>query len=81
MQMQLDTIIRALRATLTECGVEQILEMKSATLRVDPACISCDAWRYLAGDPRAARAFRGEYMSNYSWAEQTEGLLVGNRQK
>ena len=76
MQKQLDTIIRSLRATLNDCGVGEILEMKSATIRVNPELIACDAWRYLAGDPRAEHAFRGEYMSNYSWAALTESLLA-----
>ena len=31
---------------------------------------------FLAGDRREANAFRGEYMSNYSWAETTLGALT-----
>lgn len=75
MQKQLDAIIRALRATLAEQGVGGILEMQSGTLRVNPDCLSCDAWRWLAGERDGASAFRGEYMSNYSWASFTEGAL------
>ena len=45
-------------------------------MRVNPELISCDAWRYLAGDPEARHAFRGEYMSNYSWAEMSSGALT-----
>lgn len=75
MQKQLDTIIRLLRATLTEAGVGEIFELKSAAMRINPDLISCDAWRYLAGDQDAVRAFRGEYMSNYAWARITEGYL------
>ena len=36
---------------------------------------NCDYYRCLAGDPAAVNAFRGEYMSNYSWAETTLGAL------
>ena len=75
MQKQLDTIIRLLRATLTENGIAEIFELKSAAMRIIPDHISCDAWRYLTGDQDAVRAFRGEYMSNYSWAIFTEGYL------
>ena len=75
MQKQLDTIIRLLRATLTDDGIGAIFELKSAAMRVNPDLVSCDAWRYLAGDEDAIRAYRGEYMSNYSWAVFTEGYL------
>ena len=75
MQKQLDTIIRLLRATLTEYGVGEIFELQSANMRIDPDRISCDAWRYMAGDRDAIHAFCGEYMSNYAWARVTEGYL------
>lgn len=75
MQKQLDTIIRLLRATLTENGIGDIFELKSAAMRITPELISCDAWLCLAGDQDAVRAFRGEYMSNYAWAIFTEGYL------
>ena len=75
MQKQLDTIIRLLRATLTENAIGEIFELKSAVMRINPDFISCDAWRYLAGDPDAIRMYRGEYMSNYAWARMTEGYL------
>ena len=38
--------------------------------------VDCDYYRFLAGDRREANAFRGEYMSNYSWAETTLGALT-----
>lgn len=81
MQKQLDTIIRMLRTTLTEYHVDEIFEMQSATMRVNPEKLTCDAWRYLAGDPKAIRVYRGEYMSNYSWAIFTEGYLDEHRHK
>ena len=75
MQKQFDVIIRSLRATLAELKIGEILEMQSATLRVNPDLISCDAWRWLEGDRDAINAYRGECMSNYSWASLTEGML------
>ena len=75
MQKQLDAILRSLRATLSEQGVGEILEQQSGTVRVNPDLIECDAWRWLSGEGSAANAFRGEYMSNYSWASFTEGAI------
>ena len=76
MQKQFDVIIRSLRATLTDSGVGEIFELGNAAMRVRPERLSCDAWRWLEGDREAADAFLGEYMSNYSWARQTESAMA-----
>ena len=81
MQKQLDVVIRSMRGTLSDYGVSEIFEMRAGVLCVHPDLISCDAWRYLAGDSEAIRAFRGDYMSNYSWASLTESRMVLNGRK
>ena len=60
-------------------GVRSQLRSLIADLRkqrdliaVDPERVDCDYYHYLDGDEGA---FRGEYMSNYSWAEMTLGGL------
>ncbi len=75
MQKQLDTVIRLLRETLREYGVEEIFSMKSGTMRIVPEKISCDAYRLFSGDPETVNSFHGTYMSAYSWASVTEGYL------
>lgn len=74
-QKRLDVYIRSLRDTLAEYGIERILEMRRGTLRVVPEEFDCDAYRFFAGDPDAVNAYRGEYMSAYSWASITEGVM------
>ena len=75
LQKQLDVYIRSLRDTLKEYEVERIFEMSRGTLRVIPETFDCDVYRFFAGDPDAINAYRGEYMSAYSWASITEGML------
>ena len=75
MQKQFDVIIRSMRNTLEEHGIGDILEMKKGALRIRPELISCDAWRFFSGDADAVNAYRGEYMSAYSWASETEGFM------
>jgi two-component SAPR family response regulator len=75
-QKQLDVVIRSLKKTLLNHHLDQILEMKSGTLRVVPQEFECDMYRLLAGDIEAVNAYQGEYMSSYSWASTTEGYLV-----
>ena len=74
-QKQLDVYIRALKDTLAEYGIEEIFAMDRGSLRVVPEAFSCDAYRFFAGDADAVNAYRGEYMSAYSWASITEGIL------
>ena len=75
MQKQLDVYIRSLRESLREYGAEEILEMEKGTLRVRPETFVCDAYQFFAGDSDAINAYRGEYMSAYSWASMTESIL------
>lgn len=75
MQKQLDVVIRSLRSALEEHGAAQILEMKQGSMRVVPERFTCDMYRFFAGDADAVNAYRGEYMSSYSWASLTEAYL------
>ena len=75
MQKQLDVILRSLRSTLEEAGVADILEVQRGSVRVRPELISCDLYRFLAGDVDAVNAYRGEYMSSYAWAELTAAYI------
>ena len=75
MQKQLDVYIRSLRESLRESGAEEILEMEKGTLRVRPEAFVCDAYLFYAGDSDTINAYRGEYMSAYSWASMTESIL------
>ena len=67
------TIISSLRSTLREAGVEDILIKTWNNLALDINKVSCDAYDFEKGDLVAINSFRGEYMSNYSWAEFTAG--------
>ena len=75
MQKQFDTVIRLLRETLREYGIEEIFSMKSGTMCIIPEKISCDAYRLFSGDADAVNSYHGSYMSSYSWASITEGYL------
>jgi len=74
-QKQIDVYIRSLRETLREYGAAQIMEMEKGILRVKPETFSCDAYLFFSGDSDVINTFRGEYLSAYSWASITEGIL------
>lgn len=69
---QLRSLIADLRATLAGLGQEHVIRKQRDRIAVDPEKVDCDYYRYLAGEEAI---FRGEYMSNYSWAEMTLGGL------
>ena len=66
-------ILSSLKSTLKEAGIEDILIKTWNHLAIDISKIKCDAYDYEQGDMAAVNSFRGEYMSNYSWAEFTTG--------
>jgi len=74
-------IISSLRKTLNEAGVGALLIKEWNHLAIDTSQFVCDAYDFEQGDPRAVGLFRGEYMTNYSWAEVTTGTYVRMHQE
>ena len=65
-------LILDLKNTLKAVGAENVLRHETPCYRVDMSLIRCDYISYLeTGKPE----FLGEYMSQYSWAEETCALL------
>ena len=65
-------LVLDLKNTLKSVGAESVLRHETPCYRVDTSLIQCDYVSYLAtGKPE----FRGEYMTQYSWAEDTCAFL------
>ncbi len=56
-------------------GIEGIIVKSSGTFGVNPKLLDCDYYRYLDGDPYAISRYTGEYMTQYSFAEETRAFL------
>ena len=68
-------LVLDLKNTLKSVGAESVLRHETPCYRVDTSLIQCDYISYLAtGKPE----FRGEYMTQYSWAEDTCAFLQFN---
>ena len=80
MQKQLDVVIRSLRTTLVNYGIESLLEIQKGYIRIHPRMLDCDFYRFIDGDKDTIRSYRGEYMSSYSWAEFTAAYLEDKAQ-
>lgn len=64
-----------LNHTLDRIGMGEVLVRKRGEAAICRDMLDCDYYRLLDGEPEASRRFRGEYMTQYSWAEYTEGEL------
>ena len=65
-------LVMDLKNTLKSVGAEGVLRHETPCYRVDTTLIQCDYISYLeTGKPE----FRGEYMMQYSWAEETCAML------
>lgn len=64
-----------LRKTLKAIGAEAVFIKGFDSYAIDPKLVECDFYDWEKNVPYAIRAFRGEYMSQYSWAEETLGNL------
>ena len=71
-------LFRDLRQSLEVVGAGEIFERNHYFYSLNPDKLDCDYYAYLkTGKPE----FHGEYMSQYSWAEETCGLLWERKSK
>ena len=69
-------VSRNLLRELEEYGIKEILIAERGVRRVDTELFECDLYDFLAGEEKARKQFAGEYMSDYSWAEERVGQLL-----
>ena len=61
--------------TLEDAGVRGLLVRGRSTLAIDTSKVECDCYNFLRGDRSTISSYRGEYMTQYSWAEVTRSAL------
>lgn len=72
----LRTLVSDLKHTLESYGHDNVIVRRYGEIGIDCSLISCDYYDLLAGDPSALASWRGEYMSQYSWAEPTKAAII-----
>jgi two-component SAPR family response regulator len=68
-------LISDMSFTLNRYDVGDVLIKSWNSLAIDITKIDCDYYKFLKGNKEEVNNFIGEYMSNYSWAENTLGGL------
>lgn len=74
-------LTKDLRQTLRAVGAEDVFVTRFKEYYIDPSRIECDYYDYLTDEPNAVKAFHGEYMTQYGWAEGTLSALLFPRQR
>lgn len=69
-------VAQCLRQTLKNAGCGDIVRHSYRSYALETSLVDCDYYRFLQGtDAAALNAYTGEYMAQYSWAEQTDFYL------
>ena len=65
----LRNLIADLQSTLSSIGASEIFIKRHNECAINVVLIDCDAYEYKHGNPDAVRAYRGEYMAQFPWAQ------------
>lgn len=70
-QAYLSQLVKNLVELLKNYDAEELLIVGYNSYAVDLRYFSCDAYDYMDGVPSAINAYKGEYMAQYSWGEES----------
>lgn len=68
-------VARTLVGELKKYQAQDILVFSRGVRRIDTELFSCDLYQMLSGDQKVTKQYMGEYMLEYSWAENRMALL------
>ncbi len=71
----LRNLVVDVKHTFSDLEINNFFITEYNSFRINPEAIKCDYYDFLAGDPKAVKSFTGEFMNQYSWAEEVVGFL------
>jgi len=71
----LRNLIVDIKHTLNELEIQNFFIAEYNNFRINPEVIKCDYYDFLSGESNAIHDFAGEFMSQFSWAEDIAGFL------
>ena len=71
----LRNLIVDIKHTFSELEIQNFFIAEYNNFRINPEVIKCDYYDFLSGDVTAMKSFAGEFMSQFSWAEDTTAFL------
>ena len=70
------TVVSEMIRDFENKGVNDIIIKSKNGISVNLDLVDCDYYRYLASDEKAINRFKGEYMTQYEFAEETRNNLL-----
>lgn len=64
------TLIFSLKKDLKRIGFENVLIANYNSYSIDTQLVNCDYYKFLTGSSDKASSYNGEFINQYSWAEQ-----------
>ena len=61
--------------TFADLEIQNFFSAEYNNFRINPEAVKCDYYDFLAGDNTAIKRYAGEFMNQYSWAEETAAFL------
>ena len=71
----LRNLIADIKHTMNELEIQNFFVAEYNNFRINPEIIQCDYYDFLEGKSTALKTFAGEFMNQYSWAEEIVGFL------
>ena len=71
----LRNLISDIKHTLNDLDIQNFFITEYNNFRINPDAVSCDYYDFLDGNKSALKNFSGEFMNQYSWAEEITGFL------
>ncbi len=68
-------LIVDIKHSLADLEIQNFFIAEYNNFRINPEVIKCDYYDFLAGDSTAINSYAGEFMSQFSWAEEIAGFL------
>lgn len=65
-----------LQGTLKDNGITELFQTGRGSCHISKTGVDCDYYTYLAGQGKNSGLFRGEYLFDYSWGEETLANLM-----
>lgn len=64
------------RKTLESQGLQGLMEESRGVRNLNRGMVTCDYYEMMEGNEHYEHKFGGRYLSNYSWAEPTLGMIL-----
>ena len=78
-----EAYFRSLRKDLSDAlelaGCGEILSQQRGRIGIIPELVDCDYFNWCSGKRSGVNAFQGEYMTQYSWGEYTNAMLINQK--